>query len=152
MMATMPYSFKFVWAPIIEIYYISFIGKRKTWIIPTQLLGTTILFYLYLNVDQLLQEKQVYHLSGLLILNTFIITCQDIAVDSWAVEILHPSNSTYASACQSVGLRTGMGISTTIFIALNTVEFCNRWIFPKDMPREQPLINIPDFIFYWAIF
>lgn len=152
MMATMPYSFKFVWAPIIEIYYISFIGKRKTWIIPTQLLGTTILFYLYLNVDQLLQEKQVYHLSGLLILNTFIITCQDIAVDSWAVEILHSCNSTYASACQSVGLRTGMGISTTIFIALNTVEFCNRWIFPKDMPREQPLINIPDFIFYWAIF
>ena len=92
----------------------------------------------------------MYFLSGLMIFNTFVITCQDIAVDSWAVEILHPCNSTYASACQSVGIRTGMGISTTIFMALNTVEFCNKWIFPQDKPREEPLVNIPDFIFYWA--
>lgn len=95
-------------------------------------------------------EKQVYYLAGLLITQTFVITCQDIAVDGWAVEILHPCNSTYASACQSVGLRTGMGISTTLFIALNTVEFCNRWIYPADSPREEPLISIPNFILYWG--
>lgn len=151
MMATMPYSFKFAWAPIIELYHLPFMGKRKSWIIPMQLIGTAILVYLYLNIMQLLNDKHVYFLSGLMIFNTFVITCQDIAVDSWAVEILHPCNSTYASACQSVGIRTGMGISTTIFIALNTVEFCNRWIFPKDSPREEPLVNIPDFIFYWAL-
>lgn len=150
MMATMPYSLKFFWAPAIEIYYLSFIGKRKSWVVPMQLIGCAILFYLYFNIESLLQEKEVYFLSSLLIFNTFVITCQDIAVDSWAVEILHPCNSTYASACQSVGLRTGMGISTTIFIALNTVEFCNKWIFPKDEPREQPLITIPHFIYYWG--
>jgi Na+/melibiose symporter-like transporter len=43
-----------------------------------------------------------------------------------------------------------MGISTTIFMALNTPEFCNKWIF-KAAPREEPLVNIPDFIFYWAV-
>ena len=54
MMATMPYSFKFVWAPIIEIYHLPFMGKRKSWIIPMQLIGTCILAYLYLNILQLL--------------------------------------------------------------------------------------------------
>ena len=43
-----------------------------------------------------------------------------------------------------------MGISTTIFVALNTVEFCNKWIYPSDQPRAEPLIDIPSFIFYWA--
>ena len=43
-----------------------------------------------------------------------------------------------------------MGFSTTIFIALNTIEFCNKWIFPADSPREQPLVTIPDFILYWG--
>jgi len=115
-----------------------------------QLIGCCVLLYLYGSIEQLLKDKEVYLLSGLLIFNTFVITCQDVAVDGWAVEMLHPSNSTYASACQSVGLRTGMGLSTTIFIALNSVEFCNSWIF-KDNKRDRPLITIPDFILYWAV-
>jgi len=150
MMATLPYSFKFFWAPVIEIYHMPLLGKRKSWVVPMQLIGCCVLLYLYGSIEQLLKDKEVYLLSGLLIFNTFVITCQDVAVDGWAVEMLHPSNSTYASACQSVGLRTGMGLSTTIFIALNSVEFCNSWIF-KDNKRDRPLITIPDFILYWAV-
>ena len=93
-------------------------------------------------------NKEVYFLTGLLILNTFVITCQDIAVDSWAVEILHPSNSSYASACQSVGQSVGKILSTTLFIALNSVDFCNNWIYKTN--RTEPLLSIEAFIFYWA--
>jgi hypothetical protein len=46
MMATMPYSFKFFWAPLVELYYMPQIGKRKSWIVPMQLIGSGILFYL----------------------------------------------------------------------------------------------------------
>ena len=31
MMATMPYSFKVFWAPLVELYYLPSIGKRKSW-------------------------------------------------------------------------------------------------------------------------
>mmetsp|Transcript_9132 Transcript_9132/g.25671 ORF Transcript_9132/g.25671 Transcript_9132/m.25671 type:complete len:478 (+) Transcript_9132:57-1490(+) len=151
MMATLPYSWKFLWAPVIDIYQISSIGKRKSWIVPAQFAGCLVLFYLYYNVQALLEERRVYLLSGVLIFNTFVITCQDIAVDGWAVEILHPTNSAYASACQSVGLRTGMGISTTIFIALNTVEFCNKWIYAAGDARAEPLVTIPSFILCWGV-
>ena len=97
-MCTMPYSFKVFWAPLVELYYFESIGKRKSWVVPTQLVGCAILFYLSATIVGLLVNKEVYKLTSLLILNTFVITCQDIAVDSWAVEILHPTNSSYASA------------------------------------------------------
>ena len=129
MLCTMPYSFKVFWAPLVELYYFEKIGKRKSWVVPTQLVGCCILFYLSFYIVEMLLEKQVYKLTGFLILNTFVITCQDIAVDSWAVEILHPSNSSYASASQSVGQSLGKIMSTTVFIALNSIEFCNKWIF-----------------------
>ena len=51
MLATMPYSLKFFWAPIIEIYHIPFIGKRKSWIVSIQIIGCGVLFYLYANIE-----------------------------------------------------------------------------------------------------
>ena len=89
-MATMPYSFKVFWSPIVELYYFPSMGKRKSWVVPTQLFGSCILLYLSQSIEDLLITKQVYFLTSLLIANTFVITCQDIAVDSWAIEILHP--------------------------------------------------------------
>jgi PAT family acetyl-CoA transporter-like MFS transporter 1 len=32
-LCTMPYSFKVLWSPIVELYYMPAIGKRKTWVV-----------------------------------------------------------------------------------------------------------------------
>lgn len=75
MMATMPFSFKVFWSPVVELYYFKSVGKRKSWVVPTQLIGCGILFYLYGTIDEMLQKKEVYRLLGFLIVNTFFITC-----------------------------------------------------------------------------
>lgn len=149
MMCTMPYSFKVLWAPFVELYYLPFLGKRKSWVVPCQLIISVILFYLAYTIEDMLVTKQLTKLTGILILNMFIITCQDIAVDSWAVEILHPENSSYQSVSQSVGQRLGMILSTTVFIALNSPEFCNKWV--NKTPSEVPLVSLSEFILWWAI-
>ena len=46
MLCTMPFSFKVLWSPFVEFYHFKSIGKRKSWIIPTQLIMCVILFYL----------------------------------------------------------------------------------------------------------
>lgn len=51
--------------------------------------------YLAGRIEDMIVTKQLTLLTALLIFNTFVITCQDIAVDSWAVEILHPENASY---------------------------------------------------------
>lgn len=39
-------------------------------------------------------------------------------------------------------------MSTTVFIALNSTEFCNKYLFSEK--SEEPLLSIPQFIFLWA--
>ena len=114
-----------------------------------QLIGSVILMYLSFTIEEMLDTKNVYKLLGCLIANTFIITCQDIAVDSWAVEMLHPNNSSYGSSAQSVGMKLGSLISSSFFIAFNSVEFCNRWVYSS--PQELPVLSIPLFLFIWSI-
>ena len=75
MMATMPFSFKVFWSPLVEIYHIPAMGKRKSWVIPAQLVMCCILFYLQGNIIDMLMNKEVYKLTTLLIMNTFVITC-----------------------------------------------------------------------------
>ena len=54
MLCTAPFSFKLLWSPFIEFYYSERIGKRRTWVIPTQLIMCAILFYLRSNLEELL--------------------------------------------------------------------------------------------------
>lgn len=55
-----------------------------------------------------------------------VILCatQDIAVDGWALTLLSHENMTYASTAQTVGLNSGYFLSFTVFLALNSPEFC----------------------------
>ena len=78
----------------------------------------------------------------------FIITCMDIAVDSWAIELLHPCNSSYGSACQSVGIRLGSFVSTSLFISLNSPEFCSTWIYGTD---SEPVLTLSNYMLAWVV-
>ena len=68
-----------------------------------QLLMFLMLYYMKDHFETMLIEKQVQNVATILTVIVFVITCQDIAVDAWAVEMLHPTNSAYASTCQTVG-------------------------------------------------
>ena len=109
---------------------------------------SVILFYLSGTIEDMLENKHIYMLLILFTFKIFIVTCQDIAVDSWAVEILHPDNSSYGSTCQTVGFKVGILISTSLFISLNSLEFCNTYIFKT--PQEVPLLPLKTFIEIWS--
>eukprot|EP00347_Sterkiella_histriomuscorum_P017778 403348030 len=161
MMCTMPFSLKVLWSPFVDVYYSKRIGKRKSWIIPTQLIVryssqmsqtlsklSMFLFYMSGTLETMLMNKEIFMVTVLFTIMIFIITCQDIAVDSWAVEILHENNSSYASTCQTVGQTVGCFISNSLFIALNSIEFCNKYIYSSE--QTEPLLSIGDFMFYWS--
>jgi len=158
MMCTLPFSFKVLWSPFVEFYHFKSIGKRKSWIIPTQLIMCVVLTYLREHLETLLIAKEVHEVSMLLTFFVFIITCQDIAVDAWAVEMLHPCNSTYGSSAQSIGHRLGMFISTSVFISLNSIQFCQKWIYGgeanADMPDQlvAPILTLSNFLGYYIVF
>ncbi len=91
-------------------------------------------------------------MSVLLTTLVFIITCQDIAVDSWAIEMLHPCNATYGSSSQSIGQRIGMFMSTSLFISLNSAEFCGRWIYGTPSEQTTPILTLENYMLMWSAF
>ena len=46
-----PYSLKLLWSPIVDSCYIKSIGRRKTWIVPIQLILCVVLWKLGHTVD-----------------------------------------------------------------------------------------------------
>jgi PAT family acetyl-CoA transporter-like MFS transporter 1 len=87
LLCSYPFSLKILWSPIVDSYYFTKIGRRKTWVMITQTIAVKILFYMSSNIDEILQEKRIYFLSVLCFLLMFIISTQDIAVDGWALTL-----------------------------------------------------------------
>jgi MFS transporter, PAT family, solute carrier family 33 (acetyl-CoA transportor), member 1 len=109
-----------------------------------------ILFYLSGTIEEMLEHRQVYTITALFMMMIFVVTCQDIAVDSLAIEILHPSHTSFASTCQSVGFKVGIFTSTSMFIALHSVEFCNNYIY--SVPKLEPVLPLKTFMLMWSQF
>ena len=86
-------------------------------------------------------------LSFLLVV--FLIATQDIALDGWALTLLPPSVRTYASTCQSLGLQIGGFVSFSLFMALHSAGFCNRFL--RSTPSDTGLLSLEAFM-YWVGF
>nr|VWO97734.1 N/A [Ganoderma boninense] len=118
-----PYSLKLFWSPIVDSVFFRSIGRRKSWIIPMQLIiGTTMLV-----ISFKAEELRIFAFTSLVLFSA----TQDIAVDGWALTLLSEENLAYASTCQTIGLNTGYLMSYTVFLALNSEEFAQKWGIPR---------------------
>lgn len=111
----LPWLLKLLWAPLIDRYGSYKLGRRKSWIIPLQLLQMiTILLASMISPDAHLALL----LCGIFFMNLFAAT-QDIAVDGLAVDILETKELGPANAAQVVGYKTGMLISGGLLVWLS---------------------------------
>jgi MFS transporter, PAT family, solute carrier family 33 (acetyl-CoA transportor), member 1 len=58
------FSMKLLWAPIVDAYYIKRIGRRKTWLVPVELLIGILMLALADYVNKLLDEKRMRETKG----------------------------------------------------------------------------------------
>ena len=130
-----PFSFKLLWAPIVDSVFSRKIGRRKSWLIPIQYLLGLFMLYISFRVNELLglEEGRAAQINILVFLFTslnFFAATQDIVVDGWALSMLAPENVGYASTCNSVGQTFGYFISYTVFLAFESKDFCNEYFYP----------------------
>lgn len=79
----------------------------------------------------------------------FLAATQDIAVDGWALTMLKRCNVAHASTCNSVGQTAGYFLGYVVFMALESTEFCNKYIYSE--PRTEGLVNLSGFLWFWGI-
>uniref|UniRef100_A0A1A7YEL6 Acetyl-coenzyme A transporter 1 n=1 Tax=Iconisemion striatum TaxID=60296 RepID=A0A1A7YEL6_9TELE len=147
-----PFSLKLFWAPLVDALYFSRFGRRKSWLVPTQYLLGLFMLYLSLTVNSLLQSDRgpnVLTLTAVFFMLAFLAATQDIAVDGWALTMLSRENVGYASTCNSVGQTAGYFLGNVLFLALESAEFCNKYL--RIEPKDTGLVTLPDFLFFWGV-
>lgn len=152
--ATYPYSLKIIWSPIVDSIYIKSIGRRRSWIIPIQLLSGIVLFilgifighgYIFPGIDNnSTNEINILHITIIFTILIFLCATQDIAVDGWALTSLSQQSLSYASTAQTIGLNMGYFLSFTVFLAFNSNEFINKYF--RSIPQQYGWITISGYL------
>lgn len=81
----LPYALKFLWAPLMDHYAIPFLGKRRGWILLSQLGVVVSLIILSFQLPQ----HQYVQMGILAVLLAFFSASADIAIDAYRTDVLH---------------------------------------------------------------
>lgn len=121
-LVTQPYSYKFIWAPILDKYALpGFMDRRRSWILSMQLcIVLSIALMATLNPEVTLKIFH-WHIPVLLLLalllSTFSAT-QDIAIDAYRIEVLKTDERGLGSALGIEGYRLAMISSGGVALVL----------------------------------
>ena len=123
-LAQLPYTWKFLWAPLVDRYGIQSFGRRRTWMFVTQVL----LIVIIAGVGQLSPSEQMLPIIAAVVTLAFVSATQDIVIDAYRREILTETelgigNSLYVNAYRVAGLIPG----SIALILADRMEW--RWVF-----------------------
>ncbi|KAI0008334.1 MFS general substrate transporter [Xylariaceae sp. FL0662B] len=153
-LASYPYSLKLFWSPIVDAVWSPKVGRRKSWILPIQLMSGFGMLYLGSMIEDLMATTgkpggpSVWNFTGWWFFLVFMCATQDIAVDGWALTLLTPGNVSYASTAQTVGLTAGQFLSYTVFLAFNSPDFANRYF--RSAPSTEGLMSLGGYLTFWG--
>lgn len=100
----LPYTLKFLWAPLVDRFTLPFLGRRRGWLLIVQLALMAALVWLgYSN-----PANNPWLLAGVALLVTFFSASQDIVVDAYRREELADEELGLGSSLYVNGYRVGM--------------------------------------------
>ena len=99
----LPYSLKFLWAPLFDRYVISALGRRRGWLLLSQVFLISSIFFL----GQSQPEINLYNVAVLSLAVTFFSASQDIVIDAYRRESLRENEQTIGASAYVLGYRFG---------------------------------------------
>lgn len=153
-LASYPYSLKLLWSPIVDAVWTPKLGRRKSWIMPIQMLSGVGMIWLGGRVKDMMESAGandgagVWRFTAWWFFLVFMCATQDIAVDGWALTLLSPGNLSYASTAQTVGLTAGQFMSYTVFLAFSSPDFANKWF--RKVASEEPVMTLGGYLIFWG--
>ena len=148
-----PFSFKILWAPIIDSVYSRRFGRNQTWLIPIQIIIGIILLILSFYLESLLINLRIVILTIVFFFICFFIASQDIVVDGWCVSLFASLNPQWSSTCQVIGITIGGFIGSTVLMTLESSNFTNKYIRePLSLPHHSyGLFSIQQFTLFFGL-
>ena len=175
-----PFSLKLLWAPIVDACFSKRFGRRKSWLVPIQLLAGMLMVggsgYVEqelglgnnseigadivdaaasTTVEQAANSMNVQGVTFFFFTLYFLMATQDIAVDGWALTMLSRKNRGKGPICNSIGQNIGYFLSYVGFLALNDVDSSeNLWRPLLRLPSRpgQGLVSLGGFVKFMGSF
>ncbi len=104
----LPYTLKFLWAPLLDRFTFPLLGRRRGWLVIVQLvlIGTIVL----LGASDPLHDPGLTALAALLL--TFCSATQDSVIDAYRRETLAENEQGFGASAYTWGYRGGMVVAT----------------------------------------
>ena len=103
-LVTLPYSLKFVWAPVMDRYVPPFLGRRRGWVFITQILLLLAIAAMSLHDPQ--RGLQMLAINAIAI--AFFSASQDISLDAYRTDVLQDREMGAGAAVFVMGYRIAM--------------------------------------------
>ncbi len=105
-MVGMPYTFKFLWAPLMDRFELPWLGRRKGWLLLTQLgLAGALL------AMSAAGPERIGAFALLAVLVAALSASQDVVIDAWRTDILIPAERGLGGSLAVLGYRLAMILS-----------------------------------------
>ncbi|XP_050430837.1 acetyl-coenzyme A transporter 1-like isoform X1 [Adelges cooleyi] len=150
--ASWPNSMKILWAPLVDSFYVTKIGRRKSWLLPAQYLLGTLFLYSGVHFDSWIGiegKPQVAIMTFIFFCIYFFTATQSIAVDGWTLTMLRKENVGYGPMCKKVGLTIGKFLGYEFSILLGSESFCNNHL--RSVPAKGGIISTQSFLYFWGV-
>lgn len=109
---SLPYLFKFLWAPLLDRYPLPFLGRRRGWILVTQvMLAIAIAAFAIQDPTTWLTPITVCAVAIV-----FFSATQDIVIDAYRTDVSQPAERGLAAAANNLGYRTAAWLASAFVL------------------------------------
>lgn len=126
----LPYTFKFLWAPLMDRFELPGLGRRRGWLVLTQLALAGAL--LWLAETSPAQSTRVFALLAVLV--AFVAASQDVVIDAYRTDVLPARERGLGSSLSVLGYRLAMILSggvALIWVDPSNAQQPGGWTWPE---------------------
>ncbi|MCY1031417.1 MFS transporter [Corallococcus sp. BB11-1] len=114
-LVALPYTFKVLWAPLMDRYTLPFLGRRRGWMLLTQ-----VLLMGAIAAMGLVNPKDApIAMACMAVVVTFLSASQDIVADAWRTDILTLEERGLGNSLYVTGYRLGMLVAGGLAFVLS---------------------------------
>ncbi|HST02801.1 MAG TPA: MFS transporter, partial [Usitatibacter sp.] len=109
-----PYTWKFLWSPAMDRFVPPFLGRRRGWLLVTQVLLASLI----VAMGSLSPREDLAVMALVAVAVAFTSASQDIVVDAFRTDVAAPEQRGMASALTVTGYRTAMLVSGALALVV----------------------------------
>jgi len=102
-----PYTFKFLWAPLMDRFELPLLGRRRGWLVLTQLMLAGVLYWM----AGVSPQATPLLFAAVAVSVAFFSASQDVVIDAYRTDVLEPRERGLGSSLAVFGYRLAMILS-----------------------------------------